>query len=563
MLPRQRITAAIRSRGSLKTSSEVASSIPSKTSIASLQLQTRNYSATQPAKFIRIPKDLVGNLSSAVETAKNTIFDLMARNMNEKDVKKFVDHWKNQSPDGTNSIDTSNLTPTLQKVPQQDIAPKVPATTQSKRIPTKEEIDELFKKQYDCELYHPQLGELVADYGYKRIYQTSVNALAKTPVWKKQRILRPERATLIAEDKIRKKITSQLPGVITLYQNQTTKEIGIIDGQHRVGALMILAQRGYWNPNEKNVVLEVFSTSTEDDVSVLFRVINAAEPVRLIDLPDNETFEADAEAEEEEEVIITTVTKTPNAEPSSKLIEPKVEVITERAEPKVDVNTKTRVNQVSEEQQPPVTTPVSTTTAPEPVIVATAVDSILPKDSFKDKVTEDLVATPSIPVSDSVDTSSTKENPSQAPAPATSSNTIEETTSTSQKSSKKSTKKLNNDQIITIITEGVTALASQYGEMFKPTSRCKIPHVNIDVLRDELFTSNFLLVRHIQTTDQLLEALKEVNEELHQQYQTIAQNESNPSYTKSFQTALKKSQKFHFYLGMDKQWIYSPPTTSK
>lgn len=559
MLPRQRITAAIRSQGSLKTSSEVASTIPSKTSITSLQLQTRHYSATQPAKFIRIPKDFVGNLSNAVETAKNTIFDLMARNMNEKDVKKFVDHWKNQSPDGTSSIDTSNLIPTPQKVQQQDVAPKFPATTESKRIPTKEEIDELFKKQHDCELYHPQLGELVADYGYKRIYQTSVNALAKTPVWRKQRILRPERATLIAEDKIRKKITSQLPGVITLYQNQTTKEIGIIDGQHRVGALMILAQRGYWNPNQKNVVVEVFSTNTEDDVSVLFRVINAAEPVRLIDLPDNETFEADAESEEEEEKIVTTVTKTSNAEPSSKLIEPKVEVHIERTEPKVDV----KVNHVSEVQQPPVMTPVSTTTAPEPVIATIAVDSILPHDSSKEKLAEEIVATPSSPVSDSVDTSSTKENPSQAPAAVTSSNSVEGTTSTSQKSSKKSIKKLTNDQIITIITEGVTTLSSQYGEMFKPTSRCKIPHVNIDVLRDELFTSNFLLVRHIQTTDQLLEALKDVNEELHQQYQTIAENESNPSYTKSFQTALKKAQKFHFYLGMDKQWIYSPPTTSK
>lgn len=92
----------------------------------------------------------------------------------------------------------------------------------------------------------PILGELVADLGYKRVYLTSISALFRTSVWNRQRTLRRERLSFIAE---RIKQQSQgdqpgLPGVITLFEDIDTKEVGIIDGQHRTGALDYLSKQG-------------------------------------------------------------------------------------------------------------------------------------------------------------------------------------------------------------------------------------------------------------------------------------------------------------------------------
>lgn len=177
--------------------------------------------------------------TTLVESTMSTIYGLMARNMDEKDFKKFFAHWNSRiddSPvvksDKIENLKDSKVAQTVQSIPN-PVVFSGPAMG-----------DFSFTSTQDIVLFHPLLGELVADLGYKRVYVTSVAALARTPVWKKQRILRPERAALIADDKVRKGLQTSLPGVITIYEDIVNKEIGIIDGQHRVGALMILAQRG-------------------------------------------------------------------------------------------------------------------------------------------------------------------------------------------------------------------------------------------------------------------------------------------------------------------------------
>ncbi|CAM9234116.1 unnamed protein product [Choristocarpus tenellus] len=162
---------------------------------------------------------------------------------------------------------------------------------------------------------HPILGQLVADLKYKRVYRTSIEALVKAPVWEKQRILRPERAQAIANAKLKQGSgpdKNGIPGVITLYSRPpsipTAKagaaptsasstasgtddeaddigELGIVDGQHRVGALMLMAERGSWNRTERNIVIDVFPTHSEEEVAALFTEINSGEPVRLVDMP--------------------------------------------------------------------------------------------------------------------------------------------------------------------------------------------------------------------------------------------------------------------------------------
>ena len=64
---------------------------------------------------------------------------------------------------------------------------------------------------------HPVLGEVVVDFGYKRLHVVSAKAVANIPVWKKQRIYRHDRAKLMAADKIKSSHLG-LPGVIVLHE---------------------------------------------------------------------------------------------------------------------------------------------------------------------------------------------------------------------------------------------------------------------------------------------------------------------------------------------------------
>jgi hypothetical protein len=70
-----------------------------------------------------------------------------------------------------------------------------------------------------------------------------------------------------------------------MFVDKATGKSGIIDGQHRAGALMILSQGGHWDGLEQNVLIDVFETETEEQVVALFKEINSAEPVRLVDMP--------------------------------------------------------------------------------------------------------------------------------------------------------------------------------------------------------------------------------------------------------------------------------------
>ena len=150
----------------------------------------------------------------------------------------------------------------------------------------------------------PILGELLADLGEKRMYLTDVPKLMRLPVWEKQRVYRPERAKKIALDKLRKKTSTNpitFPGAIALYEKawepplaedlascdadtlaEARKRFGIVDGQHRVGALRVLYGKGEF---DGRVLLEVYPLQSNDEISELFTDINKAEPVKDVDLP--------------------------------------------------------------------------------------------------------------------------------------------------------------------------------------------------------------------------------------------------------------------------------------
>ena len=104
----------------------------------------------------------------------------------------------------------------------------------------------------------------------------------------------------------------------------------------------------------------------------------------------------------------------------------------------------------------------------------------------------------------------------------------------------------------TIINEGASNLLEAFPDMFKPSQRCRAPHVNIDNLRDALFASN-VLDRHSLKTGKALEKwILEQNQELAKKYETDEEAQTTVSAN-----ALKKANKFQFYLGLDSSWLYN------
>lgn len=117
----------------------------------------------------------------------------------------------------------------------------------------------------------------------------SLEKLEYSPIWHRNRIFRQERAEEIAADKLSDMSVNGVPGVVTLFQAGEGDDgpHGIVDGQHRVGALKIMSEVGAWDPTKNNVLVEVFRADSEDAVAQLFTEINKAEPVMLVDMPSS------------------------------------------------------------------------------------------------------------------------------------------------------------------------------------------------------------------------------------------------------------------------------------
>lgn len=214
---------------------------------------------------------------------------------------------------------------------------------------------------------------------------------------------------------------------------------------------------GYWDEQARNILIEVFSTNTQAQVGALFREINAAEPVRLVDL-------------------------------------------------------------LMQEEAPVADGPIATSSSS----VSPNTDS-----AFFEKAASGVGALQG---------------------------NEEELARRSESSS--------SEALVAMLDSAVDSLAAAHPEMFKPSSRCKPPHLNVDVLRDDLFQSEFLPRHDVKSAAELLALLEGVNGSLQTHY---AQADS-ASQSKSAVTALKKATEHGFYLGLDKAWMYAihaPVSSSK
>ncbi|KAG5179718.1 hypothetical protein JKP88DRAFT_261234 [Tribonema minus] len=367
---------------------------------------------------------------------------------------------------------------------------------------------------------HAIYGELVHDLGYKQIYLTSVERLVRAPIWQRQRILRPERAQAMAADKMRGKKFNGMPGVITLYQDRQAEvswecrlahvnvdatrsaprhkswdtwccntarlrlymsrrkyvsvwrgvrsadvdrrqqlicessdptDSAIVDGQHRVAALMIMSEAGAWDKAAHNVAVDVVPTSDEQEGCDLFTEINKAEPVRLVDMPGEGAVAhlLDSDSDFDSWWYV----------PPSHATAQVCDLFTE-------------INKA------------------EPVR---------------------LVDMPG------------------------------EGAAAHQRA---------------VLAEAAAALAEAYPAMVKQSSRCKAPHINLDVFRDDIFQSELMARHKLHTTAQLLAWLQEANDTLGQRDEAQWAQALSGRTTAASSAALKKARAHGFYLGLDKAWLH-------
>jgi hypothetical protein len=159
---------------------------------------------------------------------------------------------------------------------------------------------------------HPTFGALLRDFGYKKVYAMPAGRLADKSavrVYEQQRAFRSDRAVTIADRKAADKFA--VPGVISLAEGTARtrdgdgsarepasgargalaeffrgpeRSVSILDGQHRVGAIEILLRRGVIRDTDE-VLVEVFPDVSDAKAAELFTEINAAQPVRFVDMP--------------------------------------------------------------------------------------------------------------------------------------------------------------------------------------------------------------------------------------------------------------------------------------
>jgi len=114
-----------------------------------------------------------------------------------------------------------------------------------------------------------------------------------------------------------------------------------------------------------------------------------------------------------------------------------------------------------------------------------------------------------------------------------------------------------SDDLRTLLVEVTDILQSKYPDMFKTSSRCRPPHVNVDNLRDELFQNDYCKKHSLKDGKKLLTSLEQVNESLSKltDEQWLGLEDVSGYRYNANETALKKARTYHFYLGLDRSWV--------
>ena len=101
-----------------------------------------------------------------------------------------------------------------------------------------------------------------------------------------------------------------------------------------------------------------------------------------------------------------------------------------------------------------------------------------------------------------------------------------------------------------IIDDAANQLFETFPEMFKPSQRCRPPHLNVDNLRDAIFTANILKQHSITSSSALYDWIMQRNEELAKTF--VHDYSLNMGVS---QSALEKAKEYNFFIGLDMSWL--------
>lgn len=100
-----------------------------------------------------------------------------------------------------------------------------------------------------------------------------------------------------------------------------------------------------------------------------------------------------------------------------------------------------------------------------------------------------------------------------------------------------------------IINDAASGIREMYPEMFKPSQRCRPPHLNVDNFRDSIFASDIIKKHKIKGKKDLTQWIMAQNDALGKKFK----KENPPGVSP---TALSKAKTYDFYLGIDQGWLY-------
>lgn len=109
-----------------------------------------------------------------------------------------------------------------------------------------------------------------------------------------------------------------------------------------------------------------------------------------------------------------------------------------------------------------------------------------------------------------------------------------------------------NAEHLDIINQAVTSISETYKDMFKPSTKCRRPHLNIDNVRNDLFLNEVVERHDLKSAKDLELWMLGKNDELKMKF------ESDEVARKKIEgqggSIYRKAQDYGFYLGLENTW---------
>lgn len=104
------------------------------------------------------------------------------------------------------------------------------------------------------------------------------------------------------------------------------------------------------------------------------------------------------------------------------------------------------------------------------------------------------------------------------------------------------------DEDLEIINAAVATISEQYPEMFKASTNCRKPHLNVDNVRNDLFLNQIIERNKIGSAQAMEDWILAQNKAMAKKYTDEKQTQ------KISERALSKAKAYDFYLGLDTSW---------